>query len=111
MVKLQENLDAIEATGIRMVVITYDSVETLKRQAARLEVTFTLLSDEGSKTIDAYGIRNPTGAEGTLYDGIPYPGTYIVSKEGVVVDKIFYDGYVARHAAEDLIASVKSHLP
>lgn len=111
MVKLQKDIDAIEAAGIRLVVVTYDSVETLKRNGNKLGVTFTLLSDDGSKTIDAYGIRNPAGTEGTRYDGIPYPGTYIVNKDGVVVDKIFYDGYVMRHAAQDLIASAEKNLP
>ena len=49
--------------------ISYDSLEVLKRAQAKLQIAFPLLSDEGSKTIDAYGIRNKE-AEGRA-KGIP----------------------------------------
>ncbi len=71
-------------------------------------MTYRLLSDPGSKTIDAYGIRNPGGKAGTRYEGIPYPGTYLVDGEGVVRAKLFLEGYVERHDNESLIEAVKA---
>lgn len=61
--KLQSSLKEIEAAGGRVVVVSYDAVDTLKRVAAKREVTFLLLSDPGSKTISAFGILNKEGKE------------------------------------------------
>ena len=71
-----------------------------------------MLSDEGSKTIDAYGIRNKAmdGKKLGTNDltGIPNPGTYILDKDGVVRAKLFLERYQVRHTAEQLIKAVKS---
>jgi peroxiredoxin len=56
--KLQSSLKEIEAAGGQVAVISYDSAGTVKRVAAKREVTFLLLSDPGSKTIEAFGILN-----------------------------------------------------
>ena len=62
MVQLQQNLKELEATGGQIVGVSYDSVEILKRFADKSAITFPLLSDLGSKPIDAYGLRHPEGA-------------------------------------------------
>ena len=36
-------------------------------------------------------------------DGIPYPGTLLVDKEGVIRAKLFVDGYKERHSVEELV--------
>ena len=105
MVELQASLKEIEATGGRMVAISYDSAAVLKRFAAKSSITFPLLSDVGSKTIDAYGIRNKEAPE--RWSGIPYPGTFIVDTNGVIRAKLFLEGYKERHAPEPLIEALK----
>ena len=71
-----------------------------------------MLSDEGSKTIDAYGIRNKAmdGKKFGANDltGIPFPGTYILDKEGVVREKLFLERYQVRHTTEQLLEAAKS---
>ncbi len=71
-----------------------------------------MLSDEGSKTIDAYGIRNEAmdGKKFGANDltGIPFPGTYILDKEGVVRAKLFLERYQVRHTAEQLLEAAKT---
>lgn len=115
MVQLQTNLEELKAAKINLVAISYDSVEILKnfaerpsRRDAGIKITFPLLSDEGSKTIDAFGIRNKeyTDPEHEWF-GIPHPGTYLVNDEGVVTGKIFYERYQQRHAADDLLELAK----
>ncbi len=71
MVQLQTNLKEIEATGGQVVAISYDSTAILSRFAIKRSITYALLSDPGSKTIDAYGIRNGEAPE--RVKGIPYP--------------------------------------
>ena len=85
--------------------ISYDSVEVLKRVQARHQITFLLLSDEDSRTIDAYGIRNHE-AEGRA-QGIPYPTTFLLDKQGIIRGKLFHEGYAKRHSSQDLIQASK----
>ena len=99
----------IEATGGQVVAISYDSAAILKRFAARSSITYPLLSDAGSKTIDAYGIRNKEAPE--RWSGIPYPGTFIVDTQGVIRAKLFLDGYKDRHAPEALAQAFKDLAP
>ena len=105
MVQLQEHLKEIEATGGQIVAISYDSTATLKRFAAKSAITYPLLSDAGSKTIDAFDIRNKEAPE--RWSGIPYPGTFVVGTGGVIRSKLFLDGYKERHAVEALVEALK----
>ena len=78
----------------------------LKRAVAKHKITFPLLSDTGSKTIDAYGVRNK-GAAGGRMDGIPHPVTFIVDQKGIIRDKVGRDGYRNRHPSAELIGALK----
>jgi len=98
-VELQSSLPLFAAHGIAVFAISYDPVETLAAFATAHAITFPLLSDEGSRVIDALGIRN-TGAEpGSRAWGVPYPGTYSIGADGRVADKRFRDGHRTRDAA------------
>lgn len=107
MVQLQSAIKDIEAAGTQVVAVSYDAVDTLKKYTEKESLSYLLLSDEGSKTIDAYGIRNTEVKAGTMTDGIPYPGTFLVGRDGTVKAKLFVDGYVQRHANEALIEAAK----
>ena len=89
-----------------MVGVSYDSEAILKRFAAKRGITFPLLSDEGSKTIEAYGIRNREQA-GQRWDGIPHPGTFLIDRKGIIRAKIFYENYRERHHSADLLDAAK----
>lgn len=99
--ELQSNLAALKKAGIQPVAISYDSVEVLDRFAKQRKITFPLLSDPGSKTIDAYQIRNPQGRGRT--DGVPHPGTFIIGKDGKIVAKLAHEGYRDRHTTDEII--------
>ncbi len=85
--------------------ISYDSVETLQRFAAKRAITFSLLSDEGSKTIDAFGIRNKE-AKGRG-EGIPHPATFIIDKEGIIRARLARENYRERHSGAELLDALK----
>lgn len=95
-----------EAAGVQVVGISYDSVEVLKRAATKLSVSFPLLSDQGSKTIDAYGVRNKE-ASGPRLEGIPHPVTFVLDQKGVIRAKLFHEGYRERHTSAELIKAAK----
>lgn len=86
--------------------ISYDSTQILKRFATKHSIFYPLLSDVGSKTIDAYGIRNKEAAGRT--NGIPYPGTFIIKADGAIHSKLFLEGYKERHTTEALVQALKS---
>ena len=96
----------IEATGGQLVAISYDSADILKRFAEKNTITYPLLSDVGSKTIDAYGIRNKEAPE--RFSGIPYPGTFIVGSNGIIRSKLVLEGYQERHTVEALVQALRS---
>jgi peroxiredoxin len=80
-------------------------VEVLDRFAKKREITYPLLSDVGSRVIDAYGVRN-LEAKGSRIDGVPHPATFIVDKNGVIRAKLFREGYRERHSADELIEAL-----
>ena len=106
MVQLQRDLKSIEDAEIQLVGISYDEPAALKRFADQMKITFPLLSDPGSRTIDAYHIRNEA-AKGRA-EGVPNPGTFILDREGMIRAKLFLEGYRQRHTTEALIEAAKS---
>ena len=58
MVQLQRDLQSIQDAGVQLVGISYDDTKVLKTFSDRMKIAFPLLSDTGSKTINAYHIRN-----------------------------------------------------
>jgi peroxiredoxin len=104
---LQKNSKAIEAAGVNLVGISYDSVDVLKAFAAKRKITFALLSDPESQTIIDYSLKNKEmlGKKfGKInLDGVPYPGTFLVDREGIIRAKLFVDGYRERHSVEALL--------
>ena len=106
MVQLQRDLKSIEDAGIQLVGISYDEPAALKRFADQMKITFPLLSDPESQTIDAYHIRNEA-AKGRA-EGVPNPGTFILDREGMIRAKLFLEGYRERHTTEALIEAAKT---
>src|SRR5262249_55090747 len=106
LVQLQRDLKSIEEAGIQLVGISYDEPTVLKTFSDRSKITFPLLSDPGSKAIDAYHIRNEA-AKGKA-EGIPNPGTFILDREGVIRAKLFLEGYRDRHTTEELVKAAKA---
>lgn len=99
--QLQADLKKIEATGIQVVGISYDPVDVLGKFSEKRQITFPLLSDPQSKAIAAYGLLNKQ-AKGKA-EGVPYPGTILIDREGVVRAKLFLDGYRDRHSLDELV--------
>lgn len=89
----------LDEAGVQVVGISYDSVEILKRFSDRNKITFPVLSDTGSKTIEAYGLL--------FQRGLPHPGTVLIDQKGIIRAKLFEDGYRKRHKPEELLAEAK----
>jgi peroxiredoxin len=106
LVQLQTDIKSIDDAGIQVIGISYDSPAALKKFSDRAKITFPLLSDPESKTIDAYHIRNKA-ARGKA-EGVPEPGTFILDQEGVIRAKLFLEGFRVRHSTEELVKAAKA---
>jgi len=124
-VELQDRLGELAAAGIGIAAISYDSKETLAAFAERRGITFPLLSDDDSAVIKDYGILNTVVAEGLgpnaddpevvadvhryvaasvfdspqlrrMINGTPFPGTFILDRNGQVTSRFFEEFYRER---------------
>ena len=102
---MQKDLKSLTDAGVVVVGISYDAVEVLAKFAKDQKITFPLLSDPDHKTISAYGLLNKE-AKGKQ-EGIAYPGTMILDKEGVIRAKLFHNGPIARHSPEEIVKAAK----
>lgn len=101
--ELEHDLPRIKAQGYGLAAISYDSVAVLKSFADRRGITFPLLSDPESKIIREFGILNETAQKDTPFYGIPYPGTYLVNRAGVVQAKYFVNDFRERDTAAEIL--------
>jgi len=102
-VQLTEISDQIEAMGISVVALTYDSVELLKTVQEDQDIQFTLLHDEDVSHVNALGVRNLDYEPGHRVYGIPYPGIFLVDPNGVIKAKFAEERYQDRPPFEDVL--------
>lgn len=99
MVQLRDNINILKDAGIQIVGISFDPVDTLKTFSDANEIPYPLLSDEGSETIQAYGLL--------FQRGLPHPGTLLIDQSGVIRAKLFEDGYKTRHTIDELVKAAE----
>ena len=102
---MQRDIKKLEDAGVVVVGISYDPVDVLAKFSEKQKITFPLLSDPDHKTIVDYGLLNKE-AKGKA-EGVPYPGTIILDKEGVIRAKLFFDGVIERHTAADIVKAAE----
>jgi peroxiredoxin len=85
----------LDRLGWPIVAVSYDPTETLERFSTANKLNYRLLSDQGSKAIDAFGIRNET-VKGARFDGIPHPIILFIGADGMVKAKLYEHRYQDR---------------
>lgn len=108
---MQKDIKKLEEKNITLVAISYDSTDVLAKFAGQGKITYPLLSDPESMVVDGFDLRNQE-MKGKKYgditlDGVPYPGTFLLDKDGVVRGKLFLDGYKDRHTTDALLEAVE----
>jgi peroxiredoxin len=104
LVDLESQHSAFEAKGIHVAAVSYDSAAILADFAHRRAITYPLLADPSSSLIDAFGIRNPQGTG--MQTGIPYPGYYLIRKDGTIEKRFFETAYVNRLTASNVYGNL-----
>jgi peroxiredoxin len=104
-VQIQKHRKEIEASGGQVVVLSYDAAPLLKRFADNQNITLPLLSDPGSKIIDAYDMRSPAGSGNQV--GCSRHGTFIIDQKGIVRAKPYPVSYQERPVVDTLVKALK----
>ncbi len=99
-------LDAIKSRGYGVAAISYDDVKDIERFHRKWRVGFPLLSDKGSKMIDALGLRNPFYKDGHYAEGVPYPVILVLDRNKKVTAKLMRESYRDRPEPEVLIETL-----
>ena len=110
--------------------MSYDPPEILAAFSRQRGITFPLLSDIGSETIKRYGILNAVAAEAVGPNatdpvvaadvkkyvsqvgasarmvGIPFPGTFILDRDGRVKSRFFEESYIERSTSSSILMRV-----
>ena len=97
--ELQHHIDEFDAAGVKVLAVSYDPVGALAQFADERGITYPLLYDEGSELIKSHGILNTLVQPDEAVYGIPFPGSYVLDEDGVVVEKFFHREYQVREAA------------
>ena len=133
--ELQERLGELQAQGLGVAAISYDSQEVLAAFAERKGVEdVPLLSDDDSAAIRAFGIYNHVAEEGVgpnrededvkadvaqyvsvfganpMIVGTPFPGTFVVDREGRVTSRFFEEFYRERNTAANIMLKLGTPL-
>jgi hypothetical protein len=94
----------MQRAGVSIVAISNDDVEALADFAQAHAITYPLIADVDSVVIKRLGILNTLiPEEEAEFHGIPFPGTYIVDADGVVIDKFFENSLAFRPGPEQLL--------
>jgi len=126
-VELQGRVKELQAQGIGLATISYDSREVIAAFAKQRGITFPMLADPGSATIRRFGVLNTVVDEalGPNKDdpavkadaqkyisvvgiqermrGIAFPGTFILDRQGRVTSRYFEDFYIERNTVSALL--------
>ncbi len=107
LIRTNDIRSAVAAQGYTLASLSYDKPETLSRFAADKGLGYMMLSDEGSRMIDALGLRDPQYDKASFAYGVPRPTILVLAPDGRVKAKYVSDDYRSRPSNEQVLAMIK----
>lgn len=104
--ELDARIGDFTARGIRLVILSYDSVATLKTFQLKHTHRLTLLSDPQSNIVKHFGILNQRQKPGSRGFGIPNPGIMIVDTKGIIRAKFAEKSYRKRPQIDTVLVAI-----
>lgn len=109
--ELRDAYPRFQEAGVKLYAVSYDEPAALAAFAEANQIPFPLLSDADSAVIRRYGILNTLVREDEVpFHGIPFPGTYVVDEDGIVVEKFFPRHLANRESADSVLESALGEL-
>ena len=103
LISLQQNQKLIEASGVRIVGLSYDKAEVLTDFSAFNDIEFPLLADPNSNVIEQLGVINTSRKKGTLRYKVAYPLTILINSDRTVAGVVKGDTKTTVHSSKQLI--------
>jgi hypothetical protein len=100
---LEQGRQELKSRGLGLAAISYDSTRALKFFADRKGIHFSLLSDEDSSVIRAFGLLNEQVPASSEFYGIPHPVTYVVDEKGIIQSRSFDEDYRHRYTVGNVL--------
>lgn len=100
---MQWNLETFERKGIKVFAISPDSQSILQKFAAKYDINYPLLSDQESRVISELGILNTHIPHEHEWYGVPYPGFFMVDRNGIVFEKSFINAHWVRESVDNVL--------
>jgi peroxiredoxin len=103
-----------EARGLKVVTISTDYPEEIRKRRGAHRLQATMLSDRNLGVTDAFGLRNEGIHSGPVGEGeaeaLPVPTTLLVDKNGVVLWMDQAENYQRRSGPEVVLAAMQQYL-
>jgi peroxiredoxin len=96
----------IAKRGYALAALSYDKPDVLAGFAKAKSVGFPLLSDTGSKMIDALALRDPQYASVAFANGVPYASILVIGRDGAVKAKQVSGDYKVRPSNAQVLALI-----
>ncbi|MBP6312935.1 MAG: thioredoxin-dependent thiol peroxidase [Flavobacteriales bacterium] len=80
---LRDNHTALKKAGYKIIGVSPDGTASHKKFAAKFNLPFSLLADEGKKIVNAYGVWGPKKLYGREYEGL-HRTTFLINEKGVI---------------------------
>ncbi len=96
----RDDYSAYEKAGVTILGVSPDSPQSHAKFKKKFGLPFTLLSDEGHKVCNTYGVWGPKKFMGKSYEGV-LRTTFLIDSEGKII-KVFENVKPAEHSKEIL---------
>lgn len=111
LIDIAKHADEITSRGFALATLSYDKLENIQRFVEEYDPGFTMLSDQGSVVIDAFGIRNEKYGMGHYAHGVPHPMIFIIGPDKTVLAKLAEKGYKKRPPVSAIVEQIDSLSP
>ncbi len=106
LIGLRDIQSGLSQRGYALAGLSYDAPEVLAKFGAERAIGYTLLSDKGSRMIDALGMRDPQYAAGSFAHGVPRATILVIAPDGTVSARKIASDYKVRPSNADILAMV-----
>ena len=107
MVRTEEIREEVAGKGYGLASLSYDKPAILADFAASNGLGYTLLSDVGSKMIDALDLRDPQYAQDSFAYGVPRASILVIAPDGTVRAKYIAADYRSRPPNEEVLGLIE----
>ncbi len=119
---LEDSMALISAKGVNIVAISPEKLENISKTIEKTKVTFSIVSDENSKIMNAYKVAfeldekttekykgygiNLKERNGSNGNNLPVPAVYIINKEGKITYRYFDINYKNRVSVQEILRNL-----